>query len=115
MKKFHIFIANTLFIFHCLIGIFILTGWMFSKIKLEYLTFLAIWLSCWIFLGYCPPSKWEFTLRRKYDKSIDVNAESIKYYMYKFFNKDIPSKSVFSVGIIIFIILIFLTFSTHIF
>jgi hypothetical protein len=70
---------------------------------------LILWLFSWVFLGYCPFSKWEFLLRRRYNKNIDQNAEAIKYYMYKFFKKDIPSKTIFSVGIIVFIVLIIVT------
>lgn len=113
MRKFHIFLANSIFGFHCLIGIFILSGWYFSQIKFEYLTFLVIWLSCWIFLGYCPVTKWEFLLRKKYDDTIDPNAESIQYYVYKFFGKKISSKVIFTGGILVFIILIILTLTAH--
>jgi len=109
MRKFNLFIANTLFMLHCLFAIFLLTGWLFPQIKILYLTVLIMWLSSWIFLGYCPFTKWEFSLRRKYNKSIDPNAEAIKYYMYKFFKINLSTDSILIVGLIVFIILIFLT------
>jgi hypothetical protein len=74
-----------------------------------YLTVLMLWLFSWVFLGYCPPTKWEFLLRRKYDESIDPNVEAIKYYMYKFFKKRISSEIIFTGGVIIFITLIIVT------
>lgn len=112
MRKLHIFLANTIFLLHCLLGIFILTGWLFPRFKILYLAILILWLSSWIFLGYCPPTKWEFLLRKKYDESIDPNAEAIKYYMYKFFGVDIPSRRIFIGGKIVFVILVTLSLTT---
>lgn len=110
MRKFYIFFANMLFVFHYFLGIFILVGWLFPEIKLLYLAVLFCWLFSWVLLGYCPPTRWEFLLRRKYDKSIDPNAEAVKYYLYKFFKINIPSKSIFTGGLIVFIILTILSF-----
>jgi len=115
MRKLNILIADILFVLHCLVGIFILSGWMFSKIKVIYLAFLIGWLSCWLFLGYCPITKWEFLLRRKYNKSINPNDEAIQYYMYKFFKKKIPARAIFTGGLIVFIILVILTLTVHVF
>ncbi|GEM_PF-6601147 len=115
MRKLHIFLADLIFILHCILGVFILTGWLFSEIKVLYLAVLCMWLSSWIFLGYCPPTKWEFSLRRIYDKSINPNDEAIKYYMYKFFKIDIPTKKIFNGGMIVFIILVILTLTTNIY
>lgn len=70
---------------------------------------MLVWLACWILLGYCPITKWEFTLRRRYDKSINPSAEAIQYYLYKFFNKNVSSKAIFTGGLIVFIILIVLS------
>lgn len=109
MRKIHILLANILFIIHFLLGVFILLGWLFPNIKILYLVILLLWISSWIFLGYCPITKWEFLLRRKYDKSIDPNAEAIKYYVYKFPKKDIPSQTIFMSGIVICIVLVILT------
>ncbi|MCC6520881.1 DUF2784 family protein [Candidatus Nomurabacteria bacterium] len=110
MRKFHIFLANTLFVAHCLFAIFILSGWIFPEIKVLYLAVLLIWISCWIFLGYCPPTKWEFMLRKKYNDNIDPNTEFIQHYAYTFFKKNISSRTVFIVGIITCAILLLLTF-----
>jgi hypothetical protein len=109
MRKIYLLLANTLFVLHGLLVIFILFGWIFPSIKIIYLAVLLLWLSSWIFLGYCPPTKWEFLLRKKYDKNIDTNAEAIQYYMYKFFKKEISSDTIFTGGLILFIILVLLT------
>jgi hypothetical protein len=110
MRKLDIFIANTYFLLHFILGLFMLFGWLFPQIKLIYLSTLLIWISCWIFLGYCPPTKWEFSLRNKYDKNINPKDEFIKYYMYKLFKINIPSKNIFTGGLIVFIFLTFLSF-----
>jgi len=109
MRKLHISIANIIFILHCFVALFIFTGWLFPQIKFYYFCFLIIWILTWIFLGYCPITKWEFTLRNKYDKNINPEAEIIKYYIYKLFKIEIPSKVIFISGIVAFISLIILT------
>ena len=114
MRKFsNIFIADLLFVSHCLIGIFILLGWYFSQIKFEYRIFLIVWLLTWLVLGYCPITKLEFFLRSKYDKRIDPNAEAIQYYWYRFFGKNISSKVIFNGGLIVFFIVFGATFLIH--
>ncbi len=109
MRKLNIFVANMLFMLHCFVGVIILVGWLFPQFKILYLALLAVWIFSWVCLGYCPLTKWEFFLRRKYDKNLDPNAEAIKYYMFKFFKKDIPSKRIFTCGLIVFITLTVLT------
>ena len=109
MRKIDILFADLFFIFHCLFGVFLLVGWFFPRIKFIYLTALILWLSSWLILGYCPLTKWEFMLRRKYNKDINPNDEAIQYYMKKFFNKNISAKAIFTVGLIAFIIFTGLT------
>ncbi|MFA6397771.1 MAG: DUF2784 family protein [Candidatus Paceibacterota bacterium] len=109
MKKLHTFFADTIFVAHCFVGIFIAVGWMFPKIKIFYLIFMALLLSSWIFLNYCPLSKWEFALRKKYDETVDIDTEIIQHYAYKFFKLKIPSKFIFVLGLFAYIVLVFLT------
>lgn len=92
-----------------MLAMFILSGWLFPRIKIIYLAVLVLWFCSWKFIWYCPPTRWEFLLRRKYDKSIDPNSELITYYMYKFFKIDIPSKNILTGGLMVFIILVALT------
>ena len=109
MKYWAVREANLIFLAHCLIGVFILSGWYFREVKIAYLALLTGWLACWVFLGYCPLTKWEFTLRRKYDKSFDPYDEAIQHYVYKFFGKKIPARTIFTGGIVVLIILVILT------
>jgi hypothetical protein len=108
MKRFHLLLANVFFWFHVLLGIFILVGWAFPRLKILYIALLLVWMFSWIVLGYCPVTKWEFSLRRKYDKSIDTNAEAIQFYVKKILGKTITSRSVFIGGGIVFAIGLFL-------
>lgn len=113
MRKLHLVIANILFVLHCLVGVVILIGWYFPEIKIFYISLLIAWIGSWIFLGYCPITKWEFLLRRKYDNTIDPNAEAIKYYMYKFFKKDISSRLIFIGGLVVFFVALVLSLTIH--
>ncbi len=106
MRRVHIFLADVLLLAHVILGVFLLSGWVFTEIKLFYLATLIIWISCWVFLGYCPLSKLEFGLRGRYDQNIDPNTEIIKHYLYKFFKINIPSEKVTKAGILVFIMLL---------
>jgi len=108
-EKFNIFIANIIFIIHCLFLVFLLIGWYFPQIKYEYLLVLSLWISSWLLLGYCPITKYEFSLRRKYNKNINPNNEAIQYYLNKFFKIKISEKAIFTSGLIFLIILTILT------
>jgi len=109
MKKFHIAIANILFLLHFIFGIFLIFGWLFPQIKVLYLTLLIGWFLSWIILRYCVFTKWEFILRKKYNKDIDTNAEFIKYYMNRFFKKDWSSKAISAVALILFFVFLVLS------
>jgi hypothetical protein len=93
--------------------VFIIVGWYFSQIKFVYLAVLAVWLASWLLLGYCPITKWEFLLRRKYNKDINPNDEAIQYYIYKFFKKKISARAIFTGGLVVFVILTALTLITN--
>ena len=102
-------LANTVFIIHLMLGVFILFGWLLPSIKIPYLLVLMLWLLSWIFLHHCPLTKLELSLRKKYDGTIDINSEIIQYYINKIFKKSISSEKVFKFGLIVLIILIILT------
>ncbi len=93
MKNFLLFwTANLIFFSHILLGAFYLIGWYFSEIQTIYFILMSLWIGSWIFLGYCPLSKLEFSLRRQYDESIDENREILQYYIEKIFKYKVPSK-----------------------
>lgn len=106
MPHFYRFIANTLFVLHFIIGGFLVFGWFFPEIKYFYLAVLISWPACWIFLGYCPITKWEFMFRKKYNPQIDTNEEFIRHYVQVFFQKDLPSRTIFTVGLVVFALLL---------
>ena len=109
MKKIKLFFANILFLFHIVLGIVIIFGWIFSTYRLEYLLLLTSWMACWIFLGYCPFTKWELLLRGK--TKVEAEAgEFIQHYVDKFFNKKIPQNKIFIGGMFCFILFITLSF-----
>lgn len=111
MKKIHLFLANTLLVTHILLAIFILIGWVFPNIALYYRLTLFLWFGSWVFLGYCPLTKWELLLRKKSDPDIDINTEIIQLYTKKFFKKNISSNAILLGGLVVFSILVILTFT----
>lgn len=108
MKKIDLIIADLLFISHILVGGLILFGWFLPQTRILYWITLVIWPLCWIFLGYCPLTQWEFFLRKKYNKDLNYHSEYINYYVSKFFNVDIPIRKVFIGGLIFDIVSIIL-------
>ncbi|HEV7423705.1 MAG TPA: DUF2784 family protein [Candidatus Paceibacterota bacterium] len=99
MKKFDLLVANFLFVLHILVAGIILFGWLFPQIRILYLGILILWPLCWIFLGYCPFTKWEFFFRKKFEKHIRYHKEFIHYYMHKFFKINIPVRTIFMYGL----------------
>jgi len=110
-RIFIIALADLVFVFHCFIGILVLFGWLFPHYRAVYLTLLLVWLLCWVFLKHCPVTRWEFLLRKIYDKKIDPNEEIIKYYIHKVFKKVVSLKTIFTIGMIVFVILVLLSFT----
>jgi len=77
---------------------------MFPEIRVQYLMLLIGWPVCWLIVGYCPLSKWEFQLRNKYVQGVDLNGEIISHYMKKLFNIDVPKRDVFNFGLMFFLV-----------
>ena len=110
MKAVYRLLADVFFVLHFVIGAFFLFGWIFSEIQIVYLPLLISWPLSWILLGYCPVTKWEFLLRRKYGANLDTNTEFIRHYTHKFFQIKIPPRPIFTGGFSVFIALIVLYF-----
>lgn len=115
MKKLYLWTANSIFLLHVFLGIFFLVGWKFREIQPFYLSLLIAWPLSWIFLGYCPLTKWELLLRKKYDPTVDTNAESIQYNVQKYLGIYLPSRPIFVGGITIFFILLGMSISSSLF
>ncbi len=109
MKKINLFVANALFVLHLLVGIILLCGWLFPRFRILYLILLVGWPLSWILFGYCPITKWEFLLRRKYRKDIDSDNEFIQHYLYEFLDVYIPTPAIFAAGMALFLILLILS------
>ena len=109
MKWLYVWTANLIFIIHFCLGVFFLIGWNFPKYHFVYWFLMSSWIGSWIFLGYCPLSKWEFTLRNKYDKTINPNREIIQHYLEKFTGIKVPSKTIITCGILVYFVLLSLS------
>jgi hypothetical protein len=107
-KQLAFILANTILGIHFLYGAFLLVGWSFHDVKVLYLSSLLLWISSWIFLGYCPLTKWEFKIRQTYDPAINLETEIIQHYVNKFFGVLVPARVIFSTGLALFTVLFFL-------
>lgn len=105
MKTLTHWAANGIFILHICVGIFFLVGWKFESIERLYLPLLVAWPLSWVFLGYCPLTKWELLLRKIGNPEVDTNAEAIQYNVRKYLGIFLPSRPIFVGGIIVFFIL----------
>ena len=115
VKKVCHWTANSIFVLHVFLGIFFLVGWMFPSINLIYLPLLVAWPFSWMFLGYCPLTKWELLLRKRYNPAIDTNAEAIQYNVKKYFGVHLPSRPIYIGGITVFFILLALSIGLNFF
>ena len=106
MKKRYQWAADAVVALHVAVAIFILVGWAFRDIQQVYLIVLIAWPLSWVFLGYCPLTKWELLLRRKNDPTINPNTEKIQYLAKKHLGLNIPSRPIFTGGIIVFFVLL---------
>jgi Protein of Unknown function (DUF2784) len=109
-KSGYYYAANIVFCLHFLLGIFFIIGWYFKDLEVLYVILMTSWISSWIFLGYCPLSFWEFSLRSKYDATVDPQTEIIRFYIKKILHKDVSSRKIIFVGLIVYAILIALVF-----
>ena len=103
-KRTDLLVANLFFVLHFIFVGIIFFGWMFPRIYFLYISILLGTLFCWIFLGYCPITKWEFNIRRKYEPSLNYKNEYMEYYISKFFKINIPVIFIRAVGIIFLVI-----------
>ena len=106
--------ANAIFVLHIALGIFFLAGWAFPAYQWVYLPLLISWPLSWIFLGYCPLTKWELLLRKKYDPKIDPNTEKIQYLCKKYLAIDVPSRPIFVGGMVVFLVLFMLSITPNV-
>ncbi len=82
--------VNILFILHFIFVIIIFFGWVFPSIHFIYVLILSGTLLCWVVLGYCPITRWEFNIRRKYEPNLNYKNEYLEYYFSKFLKINIP-------------------------
>lgn len=114
VKLAYYWIANLIFFSHFALGVYYLVGWQWKEYHLIYWILMTAWIGSWLTLGYCPLSRAEFSLRKRYDSAIDPNREIIQYYIQKFFGILIPSKVIIFWGLIVYILLLSLSLIQYI-
>ncbi|MBP6884720.1 MAG: DUF2784 family protein [Candidatus Pacebacteria bacterium] len=78
--------ADILFVFHAVLFVLILAGFLFPALWYPYMAVLVLALASDILFGYCLLSKWEFELRRKWNPNIDYNYTFASFYTYRLTN-----------------------------
>lgn len=109
MKFAYYWIANIIFFLHVVLGVYYLVGWQWKQYHVIYWLLITALIGSWLILGYCPLSKAEFSIRKKYDSTIDPNREIIQYYLQKIFGVFIPSKTIIFYGVVVSVVLISLS------
>jgi hypothetical protein len=109
MKTLSYWAAKGMFLAHIALGIFFLVGWMFKDIQFIYLPLLIAWPLSGALLGYCPLTKWEWLLRKKYKPSTDTNAGFIQVNMHKYCGIHVPRQHIRPAIYIAFVILLALS------
>jgi Protein of Unknown function (DUF2784) len=80
------FLAELIFVFHSLLMLFLLTGWLLQP-PYYYLYVAALWATfiTQVALRYCVLTIWEFHFRRVLDPSIGESPYYLTYYTHKAF------------------------------
>jgi hypothetical protein len=81
--------ADLIFLFHFVVVMIILFGWLVPVIWPLYMFTLVVSLISDIVFGYCLLSKWEFVLRKKFNPSINYDYDFTTYYTYRLTNRTI--------------------------
>lgn len=107
MKILYRIAADILVIFHTILFLFILLGWLIPNVWWLYMIALVITLVSDIVFGYCILSRWEFWLRKKVNPNIDYDFGFATYYTYKLTNHRM-SNVFFDRAAIVFLIIMIL-------
>lgn len=79
-------LADLIFVFHFVVIMIVIFGWLFPSIWYLYMFVLVVSLIFDIFLGYCILSKWEFLLRKKLKPDLKYSYSFTTYYTYRLTN-----------------------------
>ena len=75
--------AEFIFIIHLILVCIVAVGWLVPKLFYLHLTLLLATLFSEIFLGYCPLTRMEYTLRRKIDPTLLFDKSCMVHYIRK--------------------------------
>lgn len=103
--------ADIVFVFHIIIVLILLFGWMFEEFNTVYfLTLLATLLS-WILFKGCVLTQIEFYIRKElHGKEVTYDESFINFYGYKILGDKVPSKKIIEPLVWIFLIISICTY-----
>lgn len=86
-------------VFHLLLVMFVLTGWIWNKTRPWHLAVVLLTLASWFILGlrygigYCPLTDWHFQVLRELGKT-NLPSSYISYIISRFTGMAVPEKLV---------------------
>lgn len=101
--------ADTIWLFHLLVLLVALFGWLIPGIWPVYLLVLVGILLSELALSYCFLSKWEFDLRKKLCPHLDYDYSYTSYYTYKLTHQRISTRFIARTGMLFTSLSIILT------
>ena len=105
--RYHL-LANLIFLLHTVIVSIIVIGWYYPAFQTLNLFVTMLTLFIEISFGYCPLTKWEFSVRKKLEPNLNYDAGFITYYAYKIFDLDVPTERIKYPAIIVLIFVLIL-------
>lgn len=112
--KIYKILASLMSVLHVPIVIAVLFGHYLKGFgSLLYFLLLVITLLSWVILGYCPITKWEYDLRKKYMKVPKYHFEYLHYLGTKLLKIDISVKRIKIYSIIFVSVAILSWLNTH--
>ena len=86
-------------VFHLLLVMFVLTGWIWNKTRPWHLAVVLLTLASWFILGlrygigYCPLTDWHFQVLRELGKP-NLPSSYISYIITRFTGMEVPERLV---------------------
>ncbi len=107
--------AVALSLLHVPIVLVIVFGYLLNGfLSYFYFALLVVTLFSWIFLGYCPITKWEFDIRSKYMKMPKYNYEYLHFWGHKYLHINLSVKKIRFYSIVFLVISIITWILVHI-
>lgn len=107
--------ADSIWLIHGLIVLIAFFGWLVPSLWTIYMSILILTLLSDLIYGYCLLSKWEFSLRKSIDPTVNYNYTWSSFYTYKLTQKMLSNKFVQRVALFFIFSSLLVNFYFHFF